>query len=346
MQTPDDRFASYRRTIAILAVVILIYLSFLIVKPFLVAIIGAAVLAYLFYPIYKYLLGKMPRLLIGESIAALLTVALVIIIVLVPLMVVYISLNDEIRSGYQFLRFMMANPGNSSGQLPVFIQDRLGLIVQYKEPLLSFAGQSMGWLQGVLRAIPNVIFSVFVTIFCLYFFLKGGKNINKIVRNLFPLPEGRYEQIFAKFDDISRSMILGQILVGIVQGFLAFLGFWVVGIPNPVLWGFVTSIISIIPMLGAAMVWFPITVYLFIKCSVTGVFWPAIAMFLWGFLVVSTIDNFLKPKIVGDRAGIHPLIIFFGILGGIPLMGLPGILIGPLVLALFEIVVDIFREVI
>ncbi|MDI6731211.1 MAG: AI-2E family transporter [Candidatus Margulisbacteria bacterium] len=341
----DEQLVAYRRAVSIAVAVIILYLSFLIIRPFIVAIIGAAVLAYLFYPVYKSILKKIPAFLPAESLAALLTVMIIILIVLIPLAVVYASLDDEIRSGYYFLQNMIKQP-DFNGIIPAFIKERLGILYQYKTPLISFAGQSMGWLQGVLRAIPNVIFSIFVTIFCLYFFLKGGKNINTIVRNVFPLPEQRYKQIFAKFDDISRSMILGQILVGILQGFLAFLGFWAFGVPNPVLWGFMTAIISVIPMLGAAMVWFPIVIYLFIKGSFSEVYWPAFALLAWGFLVVSTIDNFLKPKIVGDRAGIHPLIIFFGILGGIPLMGLPGILIGPLVLALFEIMIDIFREVV
>jgi len=341
----EEQLVAYRRAVSIAIAIIILYLSFLIIRPFIVAIIGAAVLAYLFYPLYRKMAQKIPSFLPAESISALLTVIIIILMVLIPLAVVYMSLDDEIRNGYHFLQQQINQP-DFNGIIPAFVKERLGLLYQYKVPLINFAGQSMGWLQGVIRAIPNVIFSIFVTIFCLYFFLKGGKNINKIVRSIFPLPEQRYEQIFAKFDDISRSMILGQILVGILQGFLAFIGFWAVGVPNPVLWGFMTAIISVIPMLGAAMVWFPIVIYLLIKGSFVGVYWPAIALLAWGFLVVSTIDNFLKPKIVGDRAGIHPLIIFFGILGGIPLMGLPGILIGPLVLALFEVVVDIFREVI
>jgi predicted PurR-regulated permease PerM len=141
-------------------------------------------------------------------------------------------------------------------------------------------------------------------------------------------------------------MIYGQIVVGMLQGLLACLGFILLEVPNPVLWGFLTAIISIIPLLGAVIVWFPIVIYLFIMGMAGGVYWKAIALLIYGTCVVSTIDNFIKPKIVGDRAGIHPLIIFFGILGGLKLIGLPGILIGPMVLALFDIVIGIFREVV
>jgi predicted PurR-regulated permease PerM len=140
-------------------------------------------------------------------------------------------------------------------------------------------------------------------------------------------------------------MIMGQIVVGIIQGILAGIGFLILGVPNPVLWGSLTALISIIPLLGAVLVWLPIDVYLFVNAFLSnGEYWRAIALLLYGSLVVSTIDNFLKPKIVGDRANIHPLVILFGILGGIQLFGIPGILIGPLVLTLFDLVMEIYRK--
>lgn len=137
---------------------------------------------------------------------------------------------------------------------------------------------------------------------------------------------------------------MGQIVVGIVQGTLAWAGFLFLGVPNPVLWGFLTALISIIPLLGAVLIWFPIDIYLFIMGYMTGEYWRAIALLVYGIFVISTIDNILKPKIVGQRAKIHPLVILFGILGGIQLFGIPGILIGPLVLTLFDLVIEIYRE--
>jgi predicted PurR-regulated permease PerM len=108
----------------------------------------------------------------------------------------------------------------------------------------------------------------------------------------------------------------------------------------------VTAIISIIPLLGAVIVWLPITLYLFVIGYAAGIYWKAIVLLIFGSCVISTIDNILKPKIVGDRARIHPLIILFGILGGIQLVGIPGILIGPMILTLFDVVLEMFREVV
>ena len=138
---------------------------------------------------------------------------------------------------------------------------------------------------------------------------------------------------------------MGQIVVGSIQGVLAWLGFWLLGVPNPVIWGFMTAIISMIPLLGAAMVWVPIAVYLLVLALSSGEYWRAIVLFIYGTSVISFIDNLLKPKIVGDHAKIHPLIVLFGILGGIQLFGLPGILIGPLILTIFDVVIEIYKEI-
>lgn len=336
---------AYRRTVAIIAVVIGLMLSFLIIRPFLVAIIAAAILSYLFYPVYKYFLKYMPGFIPRETAAAVLTCLLIILIVLIPVTFITVLLTQEVRDGYIFLQSVVMSP-DFKLDLPPVLEQRLGHLAQFKDLFVTMGHQLIGWLQGVLKGIPNIVLNVFITIFSVYFFLKGGRNIFAFLQDFFPLPEGRYKQIFSRFDDLSRGMILGQIVVGIIQGFLAWIAFFLLGVPNPVLWGFVTAIISIIPLLGAALVWFPISIYLFIAGYMGGVYWKGIVLLLYGTFVISTVDNVLKPKIVGDRARVHPLVILFGILGGIQLMGIPGILIGPMVLTLFDVIMEMFRDLI
>jgi len=120
----------------------------------------------------------------------------------------------------------------------------------------------------------------------------------------------------------------------------------VLGVPNPVLWGVLTAIISTIPMLGAALVWLPVVAYLFMVESLTGNYARTWSLLIFGTFVISTIDNILKPKIIGERARIHPLIILFGIVGGIQLLGIPGLLIGPMILTVFDVTLEILRDVI
>lgn len=341
----NNHLGTYRRTVAIIVVIAALVLAFMVIRPFLVSIMSAAILAYLFYPVYKKLLTWAPGFLPREPIAAALTCLIIILIVLIPFVSVTAFLTQEVKDGYVFIQ-QMVNAPDFKLDLPPSISQQVGDISQYRDQIIDVASQSLGWLQGVVKSIPNVIINIFVTIFSIYFFLKGAPGMYKFSQEFFPLPTGRYEQIFKRFDELSRSMVMGQIVVGLVQGFLAWLGFVFLGVPNPVLWGFLTAIISIIPLLGAAIVWVPVAIYLLIFGLSTGVYWKAITLLIYGTCVISTIDNILKPKIVGDRAHIHPLIILFGILGGIQLVGIPGILIGPMILTLFDVVLEMFREVV
>ncbi|MFH1362420.1 MAG: AI-2E family transporter [bacterium] len=346
MSSAKERLVAYRRTITIIAVIIVLYLSYLIVRPFLMAIIGAAVLAYIFYPVYRMFERRIPNPLPRSSLASILTVILIVLIVLVPMIFIAGVLAREARSGYIFIQQYFSRPGFAFN-LPPVLTEKFGVdIASLRQPMLNLASQFINWVQGVVKSLPGAFLNIFITIFSIYFFLKGGRGINKFLQEFFPLPEGRYKQVFSRFDELSRGIVMGQIVVGILHGILAWIAYTFIGIANPVLWAFLTAIISIIPVLGAGLVWFPIAVYLIAAGMVTGSYWQGISLMVYGFLVMSMIDNLLKPKIIGDNARVHPLIVLFGILGGIQLFGLPGILLGPLVLALFDVVMSIFREVI
>lgn len=344
MSREEERLEIYRRSVVIFVAVVLLILSFMIIRPFLVAILSAAALAYIFYPLYLRILSYIPQNLPAKSLASLTTCLVIILLVLTPTVFIMTLLTYEVRDGYLFLQEFIRSPRWPLANLPPFLSQWSGYLPQIKEIVGNLAGQLIGILQDILRGIPNVALQILITIFSTYYFLKHGKDLYKFFSDLVPLPEGRYKQILLRFDDLSRGMVFGQIAVGFIQGIFAWLGLMILQVPNPILWGFLTAIISIIPLLGAALVWVPITIYLFVIGMTTGEYWRAVSLFLYGFLVISTIDNILKPKIVGEHAKIHPLVILFGILGGIHLFGIPGILIGPLILTIFDVVIEIYKE--
>jgi predicted PurR-regulated permease PerM len=344
MTREEERHAAYRRTVAVVVAVIVLFLSFLIVRPFLVAILSAAALAYIFYPVYLTILKYLPKKARAKQLGALLTCLIIVILVLVPVAFMSVVLTYEVKNGYLFLQDFIQSPPQPLIGWPSFLSPWSGYLPQFKEVVADLATQLIGLLQGVLRGIPNVFLNIFITVFSIYYFLKHGKDLYNFFSELVPLPEGRYKQILLRFDDLSRGMILGQIVVGIIQGILAWLGFLLLQVPNPVILGFLTAIISIIPLLGAVIVWLPVVVYLAVAGIMTGTYWKAAALLVYGTFVISLVDNVLKPKIVGERAKIHPLVILFGILGGIQLFGIAGILIGPLILTIFDVVIEIYRE--
>jgi predicted PurR-regulated permease PerM len=343
MNKEDQRLESYRRTVAVVVSVAVILLSFLIVRPFLVAILSAAALAYIFYPLYLNILRYLPKKLRAKELGSVLTCIFTVLLVLIPATFITVVLTGELKSGYLLLQDFIINQ-QPLNNLPPFISQWSAYMPQIRELATDLAGMSIGIIQNVLKGVPGVILNIFITFFSMYYFLKHGKDLYKFCSELVPLPEGRYKQILLRFDDLSRGMIMGTLVVGGVQGILAGLGFWALGVPNPVLLGFLTAIIAIIPLLGAAIVWVPVDLYLFLTAFSTGEFWRPITLLVYGTFVVSLIDNILKPKIVGDRAKIHPLLILFGILGGIQLFGIAGILIGPLILTIFDLVIEIYKE--
>ncbi|MFH1710605.1 MAG: AI-2E family transporter [bacterium] len=344
MAREKERILAYRRNAAVLVAAVVLFLSFMIIRPFLVAILSAAVLSYIFYPVYLTILKYLPKKIRAKELGAMFTCIIIILIVLIPVTLISILLTNEIKGGYLFLQDFLRSPQWSSMNLPPFLNNTAGYLPQLKDSVADIARQLIGTLQNYIKGIPNVALSIFITIFSTYYFMKHGKDLYRFFSELVPLPKGRYTQILLRFDDLSRGMIMGQVVVGIIQGILACFGFVLLGVPNPILFSFLTAIISIIPLLGAALVWLPITIYLLIIGAATGEYWRAIALFLYGTFIISLIDNILKPKIVGERAKIHPLIILFGILGGIQLFGIPGILIGPIILTIFDVVIEIYKE--
>jgi predicted PurR-regulated permease PerM len=163
----------------------------------------------------------------------------------------------------------------------------------------------------------------------------------KKVRNYIPFSEEQKDRLVKLVRDIIISTIYGGIVVSIAQGTMAGIAFFLLGISTPVVWGLATSIASFVPLLGAAGVWVPMTIYLFIENEIT----KGIILAIVGIFGISLIDNILKPIIIGSRTKMPILVIFFSILGGLKLFGLIGLVIGPLVLALFVSLIEIFRSV-
>jgi len=344
MAKGDNKAASYRKSISLFVAAAVLLLSFLIIRPFIVSLLSAAVLAYIFYPVYLLFMKAPIFKKRSKELSAILTCVIVISVVLLPVIILSNLVISEIKGGYIYLQDYLSAPQISFGALTPLVTKVLKYLPQFKSVIYDAANQLIGVLQYYLVNIPNLVVNIVIIIFSTYYFLKHGKDLHKYFSELIPLPHKRFNQILRRFDDLSRGMIVGQLLVGVIQGVLAWIAFLLLGVPNPLLLGFLTVFISIIPLLGAAIVWVPVVIYLGVIGSTTGEYWRAFVLLLYGSLVISTIDNVLKPKIVGSQAKIHPLIILIGVLGGLQLFGIPGILIGPIILAIFDLGIEIYKE--
>jgi predicted PurR-regulated permease PerM len=177
--------------------------------------------------------------------------------------------------------------------------------------------------------------------FSIFFFLKDGPEFLSKTRDYMPFSEIQKDRLVKQIRDIIISTIYGGVAVSIIQGTIAGLAFFFLGISTPVVWGLATSIASFVPLLGAAAIWVPATGYLFL----TGASLKGFILAIIGLFGISLVDNILKPIIIGGRTKMPILVIFFSVLGGIKLLGLIGLIMGPLVIALFISVIEIFRSV-
>jgi predicted PurR-regulated permease PerM len=157
---------------------------------------------------------------------------------------------------------------------------------------------------------------------------------------MLPLERSQSEEIFTRTRDVIDASLYGVLVIAMIQGALGGLAFWVLGLPSAIVWAVVMIFLSMIPMAGAFIVWVPAAIYL----AATGHWVKALILVAWGVLVIGTIDNFLRPKLVGEKTRLHELFIFFSVLGGLKVFGVLGIVLGPVVLAITLALLDVFRQ--
>jgi predicted PurR-regulated permease PerM len=174
----------------------------------------------------------------------------------------------------------------------------------------------------------------------MYYLFRDGERIMRALPEMLPLERSQSEAIFARTRDVISASLYGVLVIAIIQGALGGLAFWALDLPSAIVWAVVMTFLSMIPMAGSFLVWVPAAIYL----GITGHWGKALILVAWGTLVIGTVDNFLRPKLVGERTRLHELFIFFSVLGGLKVFGVLGIVLGPVVLAITLALLDVFRH--
>lgn len=317
---------------------------FFIFQPFLTAIVAAAILAALFKRPYHFL-EHVTRGRRGLS--AFLTCLFVIVIIITPLFLVLSLAVSEASNLYRLVT-QESTLEHTIGRMLGVVQsapyagmffdtaafDQNVIISDIKQ----FSQNALGLLQAAYQGITHFIFWVFIMFFTLFYFLIDGKKTLRAFMNLSPLKNEHDELLIDKFISISRATLKGTLVIGAIQGLLGGLAFWIAGVPSPAIWGLIMILLSIIPMIGSTIVWLPAGIILLLVGDV----WQGIFILSVGVGVISVIDNILRPKLVGKDTQMHPLLIFFATLGGIAFFGLPGFIIGPIIVSLFMALSEIY----
>ncbi|MCC4263951.1 AI-2E family transporter [Oceanimonas baumannii] len=320
----------------------------LVLRPFWGAIFWACAITVIFYPLQTHILARIgPR----PNQAALLTLTLCVVIVVLPVLFIAASFAQEGLALYQRIDKGEVSPGNLLEQVrtafPLLpdLLGRLGLDLDSARENLSKAAVAASKLlaekaitagQSTFTFMVDVALMLYLT----FFLLRDGHQLTELLVRALPLGDDRERMLFSKFSEVTRATVKGNILVAMAQGALGGFIFWVLDIPGPLLWGVVMAFLSLIPAIGAALVWLPVAIYLF----ATGELVSAVVLVAFGALVIGLADNVLRPLLVGRDTKLPDYLVLFSTLGGISLMGINGFVIGPLVAALFLVFWDIFMR--
>ncbi|SHG98721.1 Predicted PurR-regulated permease PerM [Hydrocarboniphaga daqingensis] len=304
-------------------------LCYAMTAPFLAPLALALALAVLFAPLQ----ARLERRLGGPGVAALLAVALIAIIVVVPVTFVTQNLITQFARGAALIE---ARIDSGQWQRSIEGQPRLMALAARIQQHVDLPGASRAlttWIGAsagpLVRSSALQLIGFCLTFYLLFFFLRDRRQVLLSLRRLAPLSGVEMTRLFDRVDDTIHATVYGTLAVSAAQGLLGGLMFWWLGLPAPLLWGVVMGLLAIVPVLGAFVVWLPAVAFLIVDDQLG----KAAILALWGMLVVGTVDNLLRPLLVGRRLHLHTVLAFISLVGGLMLFGPSGLILGPVVLS-------------
>jgi predicted PurR-regulated permease PerM len=308
-------------------------------KPFLGPILFAAVMAVMLESVYRYI---RTHTRLYQSIAAGCVLLFTMLFVLLPIGIVAVELFAQSQQLYQ--SYQAGNTPNLfeiANQIEVFVQ---GYIPQFSLEISEYVATLLNWLTSNLGTILSSTFSVVIDlilfVFALFFFVRDGDTFAQWYRRMSPLADDRDMHLLQTLKVTVNSVIRGTIIIAVIQGIVAGIGFAIFGIPNVVLWGTLAAISAIVPGLGVGLVFIPMIAYLIIIGHVPA----ALGLAAWGGIIVGLVDNALVPYFYTKGLSLHPMFILFAVLGGVSLIGPFGFIFGPLVLATVSALAEVYTD--
>ena len=342
------------RWVGLLAAAILaLYLCWKMLEPFVEVLLWAVVLVIVFMPVHRRVRARVG----SPGWSAMISCLLVIFVILVPLTLVSLAIVREMSHIAQSLQPKEGDAG--AGQAGVtglldspYVDRAVNWVGQYvdlgqfdsqqfiAERLKSAGGAIAGRTLGLVGGAVGIVVEIFFVIFTMYYLFRDGERLREALYNVMPLDDRRAHEIIDRTQEVISASVYGVLVIALIQGTLGGLAFWALGLPSALLWGVVMIFLSMIPMAGAFVVWVPAAIYL----ALTGHWGKAIILAVWGALVIGSIDNFLRPKLVGEKTRLHELLIFFSVLGGLQFFGVIGLVLGPVVVAITIALLDVLRH--
>ena len=319
-----------------------------ILLPFYGPILWGAIIALLFAPLYRRLL---PRCKQRPNLAALATLLVVLVVLVLPLALIAAALAREAAGVYQSLQSGEINPSRYLRSvfeaLPPAITgllERLGVadfssLQQRATDALARASQFIATQAlAIGQNTFEFVVDFLITMYLAFFLIRDGEALARDLRHALPLAPAQRSELFAKFTVVIRATVKGDLLVAALQGLLGGLVFWFLGVNGALLWAVVMAFLSLLPVIGAALVWLPVALYFLLS----GALWQGFALVAWGVLVIGLIDNLLRPILVGKDTQLPDYLVLTTTLGGMAVFGINGFVLGPAIAAMFVAVWHIY----
>jgi predicted PurR-regulated permease PerM len=347
--TPPDDPRSYLESRALLMLLIAVSLGFgWILLPFYGTILWGAIIALLFTPLYRWWL---PRLRRRRTLAALLTLLIVVVMVILPIALVAAALAQEATTVYQRIQSGAWNPAaylqGIFDALPSWLtgpMNSLGLtdLAAMQRKLASVLTQGSQLIATQALSIGfdtfDFVARLFIMLYLAFFLIRDGDAVLRAVRRSIPLAAEHQRELAEKFVTVTRATVKGNLLVALIQGMLGGVAFWFLGVQSALLWAVLMAVLSLLPAVGAALVWAPVALYFFAN----GAIWQSVALTAYGVLVIGLVDNVLRPVLVGQETRMPDYLVMISTLGGLAVFGINGFVLGPVIAALFIAVWHIY----
>ncbi len=346
----------YQKIVPFIIFILALFLFFKLIQPVITIILSSILLAYISFPVYK----KIRKKISNKSISIILSLLIVIIIILIPFSFLIVGIGQQ---GYYFYNSLSSsvakgallgfscNSEDSKVCLLINQAERFSLEQLSKfgfdKQLQIYLPMLEAKIKNLILSIPFIIAQIFLTLVITYFILKDHKSISKKISNIIPIKSKTKKRFIKDFGNIAYSVIYAQLFVALAQGIVGTIGFYIFGVPFPILSGILIAFFALIPFIGTSTIWVPASLYLIISGYFSKdhlVLGKGVCLFLYGLFIISTIDNILLAKLVKAKANVSPIIVILGVIGGVSVFGIIGIFIGPILLPLLITYFETFKE--
>lgn len=331
----EDEF--FKKIMTAVILITLIALTFFILKPILYSMIIGLIIAYIFSPVYNWT----NRRIKSKNLSASFICAFLILLILIPfwfLTPIVINQSIKLYLASQQIDFMtpLKTAFPSFFATDQFSAEVASILQSFVKKITNYLVDSFS---NLILNFPTLLLQFFVVLFTLFFALRDKDEFIGYVKGLLPFSKEVEIKLFDYSRGITSAVIYGQVVVGILQGLIAGIGFFIFGVSNSLILTLVAMLVSILPLLGPYLIWVPVVIYLL----VAGNTFSAIGVLIFG-LIASTVDNFLRPAIVSRRTKLHSSIVLTGMIGGLFVFGILGLILGPLILSYLLVILEFYKN--